>query len=273
MNLRVIPGVVVTEDTPVTAAVLNQGFAPQLKADGAFEGADVGNGAITHAKLNAALISGRKDDSPTSGHQLWFEEAGAARRATLSEMMSVWPWYNFPEGAFSAAASVTATVNEDALLVRQGTTIKRVLVSGLNLTEVISAGTYRVGSVTIDAKGRVTAVQGGGGTWSTDWRSVPPELSSFTYAHNLGRVPALVQAWLQCVSTIGDAGYEFGDIISAEAWTLNTPTLPAFQIQVDSAEIKVRRVVSDANLQMVSADGLVVKPVPARWKLKVNLRL
>jgi hypothetical protein len=274
MNLRVVPSVVVAEDTPVNAAVLNAGFRPSLITEGAVESVDLANGAVTADKLSPGVISSRAEEPPSANHWLWMEIGGQAKRVKWSAAATVWPWHLFPEAAHAQAQTASETGDEDRMLIRQGTELKVTVLKKVTLEDLITAGTYRVGAVMVDAKGRVTAVNAGAGTWSTDWHGIPPAKDFFRFTHSLGKRPALAQAWLRYVGSVGEEGGEGGyvtnQVVSANAWF--TPSgAPAFQIQATETELKVWRVT--ASVRMLALGGSVIAPTPSKWQLMVNLRL
>lgn len=266
----------VSRDTVVDATVLNAGFSPTAVMEGAIEVTDIANGAITAAKLAASVVSGRRTETVTADHRLVHETGGNRRRAAVRDLPPALPWYWFGEQAGIQAPEVTDTTNADWLWLMRDDDLGRLPVSQVGLSEVTTAGTYRVGTVTVDAKGRVLSVSAAN-HWTTGWRNIPFVGDTYIYDHDLGRQPALVQVWLKLRSVTGDAGWETGDVIEGSLWfsvSGNNAHRPALSIRVSDTRLYVSANTPDNQTRMVRFDGITPSiPNREKWQVMVNLKL
>ena len=273
MNVAIYPGMVVDRDTVVTAEVLNAGYSPTGSLLGSVESTDFGNGVLTSGKLAATIVSERGSELPTAQHRLWHQTGAQSGRTTIGEVPAVLPAYLLGEVGYQQAQSTTTTVNEDVLVLRTADGVARAPLNALTAGDVTTAGTYRAGQVTIDAKGRVLSTAPGN-HWTTGWNAIPPRGITFTHEHTLGRQPAILQAWLKCIAAGGEAGYENGDIVAASALVDGTTLVPYLVYLVNATSLRVYGRAGSGNPRMARDDGATPTPITlAKWQLMINLKL
>lgn len=264
---------IVNHDTVVDATVLNAGFSPIAEISGGVESTDIANGAVGSGKLASNLISSLNDETPTRNHLLLHETGGQFNRVTLSGLAMTVPWYTFIESGYERIEAGSGILADDTMIVRTAAGVRRVRADLFATADVSTPGTYKVGQLALDSKGRVLSVPGAG-HWVTQWGAIPPAGSTFTFDHDLTAQPALIQVWLRCVSANGDAGYEYNDVVPMDVWFSNDLYLPALIVTATPSQIKISSSLTDSNTRMARKDGVTPSaPNRAKWQMRIYARL
>ena len=280
MTITITPGATVTANTLITPGLLNAGFSPTAQVNGQVQAADIADGAVQARHLADGLIGSLPDLTPTASSYLLVESPGPTLgRATLQQVAEAMPSEDVLRRAFEAATSVTSAAGTDELLLYRdsqpaGSRLYRVASNNFALADVVTAGTYRVGRITIDAKGRVLNVDPDGGYFKSDETAIPGALSSQSFAHGLGVMPAFAEVWLKCITA--EHGYGVGEVVHGSAWIalVDSYAVPALVARPTPTVIMVTNYAATGQLRMVRlTDGALVAPTTANWKFWVTARL
>jgi hypothetical protein len=281
MTFTIIPGTTATENSLITPAFLNAGFTPAVQVTGQVAAADIADGAILGRHLANGLIAGLPAATPTSGSLVLVESSGPTLgNATLQQLGAAIPGVTVVENAFTNAPATPSTNDTDELLLYRGSQpagerLKRITLIQFALADVVTAGTYRAGRITVDSKGRVTNVDPDGGYWKSAEQNLPGSVTHLSLAHDLGAVPAFVDAFLKCVTA--EHGFSVGDVVSYRAFfaSVSGYETVAFLLKPSSATVvSVFQQCNNADLRVINpSTGAVATPTPANWRIIVTARL
>jgi hypothetical protein len=173
-----------------------------------------GNAVITLANF---LVAIHGLGAVSTSFNSWSSDTVLYRQASDGSVHSM-SLARFFEQAFTQAPSETSTDDADEVLLHDASAADGSQVVRVTLANVLpnkgTAGTYSSpSSITVDAKGRVTAVATTGETYTVTGIAVPTTAGGSTAAstHGLGAIPSMLNAVLEC--TTNDAGWVVGDVI------------------------------------------------------------
>jgi hypothetical protein len=281
MTITITPGTTVNSNSLITPDLLNAGFTPSAQVNGQVVAADIADGAVQARHLANGLIAAMPAVTPTASSYLLVESTGPTLgRATLQQVAEAMPSEAVLQKAFDGATSVPTAAGTDELLLYRstqpaGSRLYRVAVSNFALADVVTGGTYRVGQITIDSKGRVLNVDPDGGYYKSPETAIPSPLTAASFSHGLATQPAFADVWLKCVNA--ENGYGVGEVVHASAWIalVSGYAVPALVARPTNTVISVFNYASAAaNLRTVRvSDGALVTPTPANWVFWVTARL
>lgn len=281
MTITIVPGATVTSNTPITAGLLNAGFNPTAQVTGQIQASDIADGAVQGRHLATGLIGSLPDVAPGPASYVLVESSGPTLgRATVAQLAEAIPGETVLEKGFDLASTASTALGTDELMVYRstqpaGSRLFKVTADNFALPDIVTAGTYRAGLITIDAKGRVTNINPDGGYYKSADSAIPSPLSAASFAHGLGATPAFAQVFLKCVTA--EHGYSAGDIVPGNAWSASVSgyEFPALLPLPTATVIMVYNYsTSAANLRMArKSDGASVTPTPANWVFFVTARL
>lgn len=205
------------------------------------------------------------------------------KRASDSTVRSMSVLRLFTSG-FDQATVIASTEGGDFGMVLDSSDglYKKVLLSNFIPNTGVAAGTYtNPASVTVNAKGQLTAISSSGSSTfltAVGTAAIPAVGTPAEIAHGITGTPSLVRVVLR--ATIANNGYAIGDEVSIESagWSAANTGLPGFAVCVDATNVTVIRNNdgTPANLFLYPKGGgarFSLDASSASWQVKVYAKL